>query len=56
MTLDPTSGIRYATPQMRTRTVLREVGSECFNKTGQPPALLVVVLPEGAAEVYTEVK
>ena len=29
---------------------------ECFQKTGQPPALLVVVLPEGAAEVYTEVK
>jgi len=56
MTLDPTSLIRYSTPQMRSRTVLREIGGECFQKTGHPPTLLVIVLPEGAAEVYTEVK
>ncbi|KAI0313364.1 argonaute-like protein [Amylostereum chailletii] len=35
---------------------LRQAGSECNQKTGAPPSLIVVILPEGSNDIYSAVK
>lgn len=56
MSIDPTELIRYSNGQGRIRDLLKNVGMECISKLGGPPNLFVVILPEGANEIYTEVK
>ncbi|KJA19691.1 hypothetical protein HYPSUDRAFT_143440 [Hypholoma sublateritium FD-334 SS-4] len=48
---------RYITnPQGVIETQLRQLGVDCIKKYKTPPHLLLVVLPEGANEIYTAVK
>ncbi|KAI0314809.1 Piwi domain-containing protein [Amylostereum chailletii] len=35
---------------------LRQAGSECNQKAGSPPSLIVVILPEGGNDIYSAVK
>jgi len=35
---------------------LRAAGQKCFQQKGKPPSLVVVILPEGGDEIYTQVK
>lgn len=56
MKMEPTTFVRYASPQARVREVLRKLGGEIYNQAKRPPALFVVILPEGGNEIYTEVK
>lgn len=54
--MDPTSYVKYASPQSRVREVLRKLGGEIYSRTKRSPAIFIVILPEGGNEIYTEVK
>ena len=56
MAMSPTNIVRYVNGQGNIRDQLRSVGSECIAKHQHPPNLYVIILPEGANDVYTAVK
>ncbi|KAF9032944.1 argonaute-like protein [Panaeolus papilionaceus] len=43
-------------PQGNIGNILLEAGQECMQKFNEPPNLIVVILPETAADIYTAVK
>uniref|UniRef100_A0A8H8CLR0 Argonaute-like protein n=1 Tax=Psilocybe cubensis TaxID=181762 RepID=A0A8H8CLR0_PSICU len=47
---------KFASGQQQVRKTLMEAGKEIYAKLKVAPSLLVVILPEGANDMYTEVK
>ncbi|THH15210.1 hypothetical protein EW146_g5232 [Bondarzewia mesenterica] len=53
---NPPAIVRWHNAQASVDSQLRVMGKECYDMTRAPPTLIVVVLPEGANDVYYAVK